>query len=75
MVNLKELMMIQELHRQGLSVSAISERTGHDRKTVRKYIRQGLVTPVRQVVQRVVTTICRMAPGSRPLRARAATSR
>ena len=44
-VNLKELMMILELHRQGLSVSAISERTGHDRKTVRKYIQQGLVAP------------------------------
>lgn len=42
MVNLKELMMILELHRQGLSVSAIAARTGHDRKTVRKYIRQGL---------------------------------
>lgn len=37
--------MILELHRQGLSVSAISERTGRDRKTVRKYIRQGLVAP------------------------------
>ena len=45
MVNLKELMMILELHRQGLSVSAIAERTGHDRKTVRKYIEQGLVVP------------------------------
>ncbi|MBV8603525.1 MAG: IS21 family transposase [Pelomonas sp.] len=38
-------MMILELHRQGLSVSSIAERTGHDRKTVRKYIRQGLVVP------------------------------
>ena len=37
--------MILELHRQGLSVSAIAERTGHDRKTVRKYIREGLATP------------------------------
>ncbi len=37
--------MILQLHRQGLSVSAISERTGHDRKTVRKYIEQGLVVP------------------------------
>ena len=45
MVNLKEWMMILELHRQGLSVSAIAERTGHDRKTVRKYIREGLATP------------------------------
>jgi len=38
-------MMILELHQQGLSVSAIAERTGHDRKTVRKYIRRGLVAP------------------------------
>ena len=45
MVKLKEWMMILELHRQGLSVSAIAERTGHDRKTVRKYIREGLATP------------------------------
>ena len=30
MVNLEELIMIVELHRQGLSVSAIAERTGHD---------------------------------------------
>ena len=48
MVNLKELIMIVELHRQGLSVSAIAERTGHDRKTVRKYIRKGLVAPAYQ---------------------------
>ena len=45
MVNLEEWMMILELHRQGLSVSAIAERTGRDRKTVRKYIRQGLAAP------------------------------
>lgn len=45
MVNLKELMMILELHRQGLPISVIAERTGHDRKTVRKYIEQGLVVP------------------------------
>lgn len=37
--------MILELHRQGLTVSAISERTGHDRKTVRKYIERGLLAP------------------------------
>ncbi len=45
MVNLKEWMMILELHQQGLSLSAIAERTGHDRKTVRKVIRRGLVVP------------------------------
>ena len=37
--------MILELHQQGLSVSAIAERTGHDRKTVRKVIGRGLVVP------------------------------
>ena len=37
--------MILELHRQGLSVSAIAERTGKDRKTVRKYIARGLEVP------------------------------
>jgi hypothetical protein len=44
-VNLKEWMMILELHQQGLTVSAIAERTGHDRKTVRKVIERGLVVP------------------------------
>jgi transposase len=44
-VNLKGLMMILELHQQGLSISAIAERTGHDRKTVRKAIARGLVVP------------------------------
>ena len=45
MVNLKECMMILELHQQGLSVSAIAERTGHDRKTVRKVIGRGVIVP------------------------------
>lgn len=45
MLNLRELMMILELHNQGLSVSAIAERTGHDRKTVRRTIARGLVVP------------------------------
>lgn len=46
MVNLKGWMMILELHQQGLTVSAIAERTGHDRKTVRKVIARGLVVPM-----------------------------
>ena len=45
MVNLKGLMMILELHQQGLSVSAIARQTGIDRKTVRKYIERGLEAP------------------------------
>ncbi|MET1085381.1 MAG: IS21 family transposase [Burkholderiales bacterium] len=45
MVNLGEAMRILELHREGLTISAIAERTGKDRKTVRKYIRQGVSVP------------------------------
>lgn len=45
MVNLKGWMMILELDQQGLSISAIAERTGHDRKTVRKVIGRGLIVP------------------------------
>lgn len=37
--------MIPELHREGLSISAIARRTGLDRKTVRKYLQQGLELP------------------------------
>jgi transposase len=37
--------MILELHQQGLTVSAIAEQTGIDRKTVRKYITRGLEVP------------------------------
>jgi transposase len=37
--------MLLDLHRQGLSVSAIARRLRLDRKTVRKYIAQGLEPP------------------------------
>ena len=37
--------MILDLARQGLTVSAIARRTGHDRKTIRKYIARGLEPP------------------------------
>jgi transposase len=45
MVQLGELMMILNLHRQGLSITAIARRTGRDPKTVRKYISRGLELP------------------------------
>ena len=35
MIELAELMMILDLHREGLSVSAISRACGIDRKTIR----------------------------------------
>jgi transposase len=44
-VRLGELVVILDLHRQGLSVSAIARRTGVDRKTVRKYVECGLEPP------------------------------
>jgi transposase len=45
-IKLAELVMILELHRQGLSVSAIARTCGIDRKTIRKYIDRGLEAPV-----------------------------
>lgn len=46
MVKIGEIVMILDLHRQGLSVSAIARQSGIDRKTVRKYIERGLEAPV-----------------------------
>jgi len=42
----KDVMMIHDLKRQGLSVLTIARRTGHDPKTVRKYLDNGLEPPV-----------------------------
>jgi transposase len=44
-VRLGEVVMILDLHRQGLSPTAIARRLGIDRKTVRKYIACGLEPP------------------------------
>lgn len=48
MVRLGELVVILDLHRQGLSVSAIARQTGFDRKTVRRYVERGLEPPAYQ---------------------------
>lgn len=45
MVRLGEIVMILELRRQGISISAIARRVELDRKTVRRYIAQGLEPP------------------------------
>ena len=45
MVTLGELVMILDLYRQGLTVAAIARQTGHDPKTVRRYIARGLTAP------------------------------
>jgi transposase len=44
-IKLGDLMMILDLHRQGLSVSAIARQCNVDRKTVRRYIARGLEPP------------------------------
>src|SRR5271156_2347325 len=44
-IKLGELVMILDLHRQGLSVSAIARQIGVDRKTVRTHIARGLEPP------------------------------
>jgi transposase len=44
-IKLGELVMILNLHRQGLTVSAIARQLGVDRKTVRRYIARGLEPP------------------------------
>ena len=46
MVGLGEIVMILELHRQGVSVSSIARQVGLDRKTVHKYIERGLEPPL-----------------------------
>jgi len=45
-IKLGEVVMILDLHRQGLTVSAIARELGVDRKTVRRCIARGLETPV-----------------------------
>ncbi len=45
-IKVGEVIMILDLHRQGLTVSAITRELGIDRKTVRKCIARGLEPPV-----------------------------
>ena len=62
MVKLGEVVVILDLHRQGLSVSAIARRVGIDRKTVRKYIERGLEPPVYQARQPSPSKVERFQP-------------
>jgi transposase len=45
LIGLGEIVLIHDLKRQGLGVSAIARQTGLDRKTVRKYLTRGLEAP------------------------------
>jgi len=44
-VRLEGVVMILDLHRQGLTVSDIARQSGLDRTTVRRYIERGLEPP------------------------------
>jgi transposase len=44
-IRIGELLMILDLHRQGVSVYAMARQLGIDRKTVRPYIAKGLESP------------------------------
>jgi transposase len=43
---LREIVLIHDLKKQGLSLTAIARKVGCDRKTVRKYLERGLETPM-----------------------------
>ncbi|NVN12473.1 IS21 family transposase [Nguyenibacter vanlangensis] len=45
MIGVRETVLIHELKRQGLGVSAIARQTGLDRKTVRRYLARGIEAP------------------------------
>ncbi len=42
----RDIVMIHDLHRQGLTIQEIARACGHDRKTVRKYLKAGLEPPL-----------------------------
>jgi transposase len=44
MLNVENRFMIRDLYRQGVSISEIARRTGHDRKTIRHIIQAPLLT-------------------------------
>lgn len=46
MLQLGEIVVIQQLRNEGMTIGAIARRLGLDRKTVRKYLQRGLEPPV-----------------------------
>ena len=67
MIKLGELVMILELHRQGLKISAIARQLGMDRKTVRRYIERGLEPPSYGPRQRQQKSTDPFLPYHRPI--------
>jgi len=57
-VTLGEMVLIHDLKRQGLSITAIARQVGLDRKTVRRYLARGIEPPAykeRAPVERLIT--------------------
>ena len=57
MVTLGEIVLIHDLKRQGLTITAIARKVGLDRKTVRRYLERGLEPPAysrRAPVERLI---------------------
>ena len=46
MKGLREIFLIHDLKKQGLSITAIARKVGCDRKTVRKHLERGMEAPV-----------------------------
>jgi len=60
-IRLREIVLIHDLKRQGLSLSAIARKTGLDRKTIRKYLKVGLEAPLygpRSARPRLIDPFC-----------------
>jgi len=52
MIEMEEYIVIRELHTQGLTISQISRKTGHDRKTVRTHLNSSSILETKERVQK-----------------------
>ncbi len=52
MLEIEEYIMIRELHAQGFSITDISDKTGYDRKTVKKYLNLTTIPEPKQRVKK-----------------------
>ena len=52
------------LHRRGWTISAIARHLGHDRKTIRAYLRGGRVAGQRRRTERDPFAVRRQLPGT-----------
>lgn len=58
MLDMDEWLMLRDLHKEGMSVSAMVKRTGHDRKTVLKYLSMKFQISQIKNENHISTTLC-----------------